>query len=142
MACRLNPKIVDEVTSFAKAIGVILVIALCFTIYIAIFEFIVFTVLKRFELYEFASTIVNIKTTTHIETINDLLWESTKDLTVGANVTLFLLIIAFAFIAGICSELKESYNYNKDKLEYKFQKKVPWYRVLINYIVICDKPPK
>ena len=50
--------------------------------------------------------------------------------------TLLVCLIAY----GIYSETKESYRYKKRDLKYKFEGvDQPWYRILLSYIIVCDK---
>ena len=52
----------------------------------------------------------------------------------GAAILIFLLAY------GIYSEAKESYRYKKRDLKYKFEGiDQPWYRILLSYIIVCDK---
>ena len=49
-----------------------------------------------------------------------------------------LLILSLANV--IYSETKESYRYKKRDLKYKFDgAEQPWYRILLSYIIVCDK---
>lgn len=49
-----------------------------------------------------------------------------------------ILILSLAH--GIYSETKESYRYKKRDLKYKFEGvDQPWYRILLSYIIVCDK---
>ena len=49
-----------------------------------------------------------------------------------------LLILSLANV--IYSETKESYRYKKRYLKYKFEGvDQPWYRILLSYIIVCDK---
>ena len=49
-----------------------------------------------------------------------------------------LLILSLANV--IYSEAKESYRYKKRELKYKFEGvDQPWYRILLSYIIVCDK---
>ena len=49
-----------------------------------------------------------------------------------------LLILSLANV--IYSEAKESYRYKKRYLKYKFEgTEQPWYRILLSYIIVCDK---
>ena len=49
-----------------------------------------------------------------------------------------LLILSLANV--IYSEAKESYRYKKRDLKYKFEGvDQPWYRILLSYIIVCDK---
>ena len=61
---------------------------------------------------------------------------------VGLKAILFifvaLLILSLANV--IYSETKESYRYKKRDLKYKFDgAEQPWYRILLSYIIVCDK---
>ena len=61
---------------------------------------------------------------------------------VGLKAILFifvaLLILSLANV--IYSEAKESYRYKKRELKYKFEGvDQPWYRILLSYIIVCDK---
>ena len=50
--------------------------------------------------------------------------------------TLLVCLIAYR----IYSETKESYRYKKRDLKYKFEGvDQPWYRILLSYIIVCDK---
>ena len=49
-------------------------------------------------------------------------------------------ILILLLACGIYSEAKESYRYKKRDLKYKFEgAEQPWYRILLSYIIVCDK---
>ena len=49
-------------------------------------------------------------------------------------------ILILSLACGIYSEAKESYRYKKRYLKYKFEGvDQPWYRILLSYIIVCDK---
>lgn len=49
-----------------------------------------------------------------------------------------ILILLFAIVNY--SEAKESYRRKKRDLKYKFEDiEQPWYRILLSYIIVCDK---
>ncbi len=54
--------------------------------------------------------------------------------------TLVGAILIFLLAYGIYSEVKESYRCKKRELKYKFDGiNQPWYRILLSYIIVCDK---
>ena len=49
-------------------------------------------------------------------------------------------ILIFLLSIVIYSEARESYRYKKRDLKYKFEgAEQPWYRILLSYIIVCDK---
>ena len=49
-------------------------------------------------------------------------------------------ILIFLLTIVIYSEARESYRYKKRDLKYKFEgAEQPWYRILLSYIIVCDK---
>ena len=53
---------------------------------------------------------------------------------------IFVALLVCLIAYGIYSETKESYRYKKRDLKYKFEGvDQPWYRILLSYIIVCDK---
>ena len=53
---------------------------------------------------------------------------------------IFVALLVYLIAYGIYSEAKESYRYKKRDLKYKFEGvDQPWYRILLSYIIVCDK---
>ena len=54
--------------------------------------------------------------------------------------TILGTLLVSLFTYGIYSEVKESYRCKKKELKYKFEGiDQPWYRILLSYIIVCDK---
>ena len=53
---------------------------------------------------------------------------------------IFVALLILSLACVIYSEAKESYRYKKRDLKYKFEgTEQPWYRILLSYIIVCDK---
>lgn len=53
---------------------------------------------------------------------------------------IFVALLILSLANAIYSEAKESYRYKKRELKYKFEgTEQPWYRILLSYIIVCDK---
>ena len=137
MVCRLNPLLVEGTKVVLSAIGLFSIAFIILISYWAICIGLIWSVIHQFELYgicaQFASS----------TGVYDTLASYELDTATGI-VALFHLALVLGFIGivasyAMCEEIAESYSYKKRQLEYKFQgKQMPWYRVLISYIIVCD----
>ena len=137
--CRLNPNIVSFFKNFIIIISNIL--GILFAI-LAVF-FILSSVIGYLMYFLDATDLMAYIFDGHKQEIDTLfgyiLYVGLKAFSismVSALGALFVCLLAYA----IYSEAKESYRYKKRDLKYKFDGvDQPWYRILLSYIIVCDK---
>ena len=139
MKCRLNPNI----TEFFKALGGFILIALAgiaiFSLISSLFAFIIYCSIKTFELYGLAAYFMPTEYQEFL-TLNDYIIACSMNgaMHIWGGLIIGLLVIGFTY--GLYSETKESYRWRAHDLKYKFEGiEQPWYRVLLSYIIVCDK---
>ena len=137
--CRLNPNIV----SFFKSSMILLsaIVGILFTV-LAVF-FIISSVIGYLMYFIDATDLMAYifdGCKKEIDTLFDyIFYVGSMALAISiASILGTLLVCLIAY--GIYSETKESYRYKKRDLKYKFEgAEQPWYRILLSYIIVCDK---
>ena len=137
--CRLNPNIV----SFFKSSMILLsaIVGILFTV-LAVF-FIISSVIGYLMYFIDATDLMAYifdGCKKEIDTLFDyIFYVGSMALAISiASILGTLLVCLIAY--GIYSETKESYRYKKRDLKYKFEGvDQPWYRILLSYIIVCDK---
>ena len=137
--CRLNPNIV----SFFKSSMILLsaIVGILFTV-LAVF-FIISSVIGYLMYFLDATDLMAYifdGCKKEIDTLFDyILYVGSMALAISiASILGTLLVCLIAY--RIYSETKESYRYKKRDLKYKFEGvDQPWYRILLSYIIVCDK---
>ena len=137
--CRLNPNIV----SFFKSSMILLsaIVGILFTV-LAVF-FIISSVIGYLMYFLDATDLMAYifdGCKKEIDTLFDyIFYVGLKAFSISMASALgasFVCLLAYA----IYSEAKESYRYKKRDLKYKFEGvDQPWYRILLSYIIVCDK---
>lgn len=115
---------------------VLLVLLVAVGSYIGITAWITQTIVHRFELYEFLA----IFQSNHSGSVYSTLFDYEISVCINFVVisTISILVVG-VFSSILVTETKASYYWRKRDLEYRFQgQKIPWYRVLISYIIICN----
>lgn len=136
MACRINPAIPNFFLGAGVTIFVTLILLVAVGLYIGLSAWILQTIVHRFELYEFLAIFQSSNPNNVYPTLFD--YEFSVRTTFVIITTISISAIGL-LTAAIITETKQSYYWKKRDLEYKFQgQKIPWYRVLISYIIICD----
>lgn len=140
MKCRVNPDLL-------AGIKTILMIILCFiaamAVVVIITSFIasiIYFLIITFDMYELAAYLMPEKSTVFYETLTDYLIECSLNGVLMLWIWSILGTVAFITLYGIFHEIRESIRWKSRDLEYKFEGiKQPWYRVLLSYIIVCDK---
>lgn len=103
-------------------------------------SFMVGTTLAYLESFELMA---NLTASSTMDNYNEFLIKSGFELIGKSFVILLLTVLSIGMLIGSCMELSEHYTYRKHNLEYKFEgKKLPWYRVLLSYIIVCEPNKK
>lgn len=115
---------------------VLLILLVAVGSYIGVTAWITQTIVHRFELYEFLAMFQSNNPGSVYPTLFDYEFSVCINFVVISTISILAVgVLSFMLI----TETKASYYWKKRDLEYKFQgQKIPWYRVLISYIIICD----
>ena len=137
--CRLNPEITNFFKNFIILTSTIL--GILFTV-LAVF-FIISSVIGYLMYFLDATDLMAYifdGCKKEIDTLFDyVFYVGSKALAVSIASVLGTLLVCL-LANGIYSETKESYRYKKRYLKYKFEgAEQPWYRILLSYIIVCDK---
>ena len=138
MACRLNPDFKRGLTDFGLFILIAIALSIVFAVYCAIcisipYYFSIWTD-SYIWLADFSSSHRTYSTlpeyVIYCSATAVLLFH------IGLVGIAFFVILIHSFI----KEAIESYQVKQHQSAFKFQgKPLPWYRILISYIIICDK---
>ena len=137
--CRLNPNIVSFFKNFIIIISTIIgilfaILAVLFILSSAIGYLMYFLNATDLMAYIFDGCKHEIDTS-----FEYIFYVGSKALSF-IFVTLVGAILIFLLTIVIYSEARESYRYKKRDLKYKFEgAEQPWYRILLSYIIVCDK---
>ena len=133
--CRLNPNIVSFFKNFIIIISTILgilfaILAVLFILSSAIGYLMYFLNATDLMAYIFDGCKCEI----------DTLFRYIFFVGLKALSFIFVALLILSLANVIYSEAKESYRYKKRELKYKFEGvDQPWYRILLSYIIVCDK---
>lgn len=138
MSCRLAPGFKELLSGTGFVLLGFTITLVVWWVAASAIAFVFYCLIKRYEWYDLAAKYMPMNT--QFDTLNDYL--ITCSLHAGHRWLLaFILIsICVVIICGVGYEIRENYRYKADRLQYKFEgKRQPWYRVLISYIIVCDK---
>ena len=137
--CRLNPKI----TNFFKSS--IIIISTILGILFAVFAvlFIISSAIGYLMYFLNASDLMSYifdGCKKEIDTLFEYIFYVGLEALAISIATILGALLVSLLAYGIYSETRESYRYKKKELRYKFEGvDQPLYRILLSYIIVCDK---
>ena len=137
--CRLNPNIVSLFKNFIIIISTILgilfaILAVLFILSLAIGYLMYFLNATDLMAYIFDGC------KQEIDTLFDYVFYVGSAALAISIATILGTLLILLLAHGIYSEVKESYRCKKRELKYKSDGiNQPWYRILLSYIIVCDK---
>ena len=137
--CRLNPNIVSFFKNFiiiiSNILGILFAILAVFFILSSAIGYLIYF-LNATDLMAYIFDGCKQEMDTLFEYIFYIGVKALSYIFIASGVTILILLLAYS----IYSEAKESYRYKKRVLKYKFEgTEQPWYRILLSYIIVCDK---
>ena len=138
MACRLNPDFKRGLTDFGLFILIAVATFGIFAIYCAICISIPYYFSMWTDSYAWLANFSSSHRT--YSTLSDYVFYCSAT-AVGLTHLALAIVAFFGTISySFIREIIESYQVKRHQSAFKFQgKPLPWYRILISYIIICDK---
>ena len=137
MACRLNPDFKRGLTDFGLFILIAVATFGISAIYCAICISIPYYFSMWTDSYAWLAYFSGIRT---YDTLSEYVFKCSAGAVFVFHVALALIAFFGTIIYSFIREAIESYQVKQHQSAFKFQgKPLPWYRILISYIIICDK---
>lgn len=137
MACRLNPNFKQGLSD----LGLLIIIATCTVGALTIYSAICVSIPYYFSMWtDSYAWLAYLSDTRTCDTLSDYVFYCSARFMFALHLFGAMAAVILTILYSLFKEAVESYQVKRYQSAYKFQgKPLPWYRILISYIIICDK---
>jgi len=138
MKCKLNPSIIRFLYKAFLWVTLLLIAVVVMSVGMYGLAFVVGTTVQAVDSNWLIELLID---DAHVYTDPMDFWTSVGNMLIWLTM-IHLLVIGFilTIIHSAYTETKETLHQRKHDLQYRFETtKVPWYRVLLSYIIVCEK---